>query len=168
MYLDLCLLWQLVTVTPDRRQIYSKSKERPRIVGYKSCKWKAAAAKRQKARRRKGCTLWLQLQQRRLAVNACTFVRPPYKTQDIHCKSQVLALCPNTRGTLRFRVASFRLRATQTSSPPTPSPNTHKFSPSAHLYNHNLSRSHPQPQHVELVDAPQRLLQRTRSRHQPH
>ena len=51
MNLDLCLLWQLVAVTPDRRQIYSKSKERPRIVGYKGYKWKGAAAKRQKARR---------------------------------------------------------------------------------------------------------------------
>lgn len=45
-YLDFCLLWQLVTVTPDRRQIYTKSNERARIVGYKSSKWKGAAAKR--------------------------------------------------------------------------------------------------------------------------
>jgi hypothetical protein len=34
--------------TPDLFQTSSKSKERARIVGYKSYKWKGAAAKRQK------------------------------------------------------------------------------------------------------------------------
>jgi hypothetical protein len=185
------LLWQLVTVTPDRRQIYSKQVPN-RKKGQELLDIKATSGKERQLRGRRGCT-WLHPScnlLRRLAVYACTFVRPyycPYKNQDIHCKTQVLALCPNSRGTLRFRVAPTRLRATQTSSPPTPSPNTHKFSSSAHLHNHNLSRSHPQPQvripptsslticalhpyqqHVKLLDAPQRLLQRARSRHQPH